>query len=218
MNITGVIFDLDGLLIDSETIALQTYQQVCDLNQIDPSTALFHQLLGRNSKDGKQILEQNLPKHINSNTFHQQWRNAYIRRIQQPINLKPGAKAILEWLHQSSIAFAIASSSSSEHGPIKLKNAGIDTYFKHCVFGDQVENGKPSPDIFIQAANLINQPVEQCLVLEDSDHGVLAGTRAGMQVIQIPDIKSPSEETLALKHQILNSLDEVLNWLQTIKK
>ncbi|MEG0378318.1 MAG: HAD family hydrolase, partial [Eubacterium sp.] len=86
--------------------------------------------------------------------------------------------------------------------------AGLGHYFKYIVSGDEVKNGKPAPDIFLKAAELMGVAPECCMVFEDSENGIQAASRAGMKPVMIPDKVQPSPETKALLYAELKSLDE----------
>ena len=95
-----------------------------------------------------------------------------------------------------------------------LKMAGVEEYFDCKVFGNMVERGKPNPDIYLRAAELLGTPPEECLVLEDSPCGICAGWRAGCRVIMVPDLVEPSREDLERADACVPSLNEVISYLE----
>jgi beta-phosphoglucomutase-like phosphatase (HAD superfamily) len=112
---------------------------------------------------------------------------------------------------------AIATSTAHQTARDKLERAGLISYFELIVGGDQVAKGKPDPETYLKAAELLDVRPHQCLALEDSDNGVLAAHGAGMNVIQIPDLKEPSVEIKSLGHTVLSSFEEVEDFLSSTK-
>ena len=127
---------------------------------------------------------------------------------------KPGALDCLQWLREHGIPAAIATSSAREVADRYLKMNGLETYFSFVVSGNTMERGKPFPDIFLEAARLLNCPPEHCLVAEDSYNGVRAGRNAGMYTVMIPDLIPADEEMERLADVILPSLVELPAWIQ----
>ena len=108
------------------------------------------------------------------------------------------------------IPYAVATSTLQENARWRLQNIGVLDRLKGLVTGDMVMVGKPEPEIFLRAAELLGLPPEQCLVLEDSPHGILAAFRAGCLPVMIPDLKEPDAETEKLLYAHCGSLAEVI--------
>jgi beta-phosphoglucomutase-like phosphatase (HAD superfamily) len=104
---------------------------------------------------------------------------------------------------------AVATSTRTKRATEKLGDAGLLDYFKIVIGGDQVEQGKPDPEIYLKAASALSSAPSRCLALEDSANGVKAAVAAGMTVVQIPDLVPPSDELLQLGHIVLSSLADV---------
>jgi HAD superfamily hydrolase (TIGR01509 family) len=132
---------------------------------------------------------------------------------QHGLPIKPGAIELLDWLDAARLPRAIASSSTREMIARHLRESQLTQRFALVVGGDEVAQGKPAPDIFLEAAHRLAVAPAQCLVLEDSEAGVRAAHAAGMVTIMIPDLKSPSQEIRHLAHHIMPSLHDVLAWL-----
>lgn len=143
------------------------------------------------------------------------------RLLAKGIDLKRGAKELLTYLKEKNYNIAIASSSTEERALNILKQHNIKEYFDKLVFGYEVEKGKPSPDIFLKACEKLGEIPQNCLVLEDSEMGILSAYSANIPVICIPDMKIPKKEFLDKTVSVLNSLDEVIlflsNMIKTIK-
>lgn len=132
----------------------------------------------------------------------------------QDVELKPGARELLLYLKQNHYKIAIASSSTEKRAINILKQHNIIDSFDEFVFGNDVEKGKPNPEIILKACDKISEKPEECLVLEDSGAGIQAAFSANIPVICIPDMKVPNQHYLNMTKAILNSLDEVISYLE----
>ena len=127
------------------------------------------------------------------------------------IALKPGLVELLEYLALHEIPAAVATSSDREYAGFSLKAAGLDERrFALVVTGDEVENGKPAPDIYLEALRRLGVKPARSLALEDSDAGILAAARAGMISVLVPDLKPPSPAAREAAFRVLTSLHEVV--------
>jgi len=152
MKIVAIIFDMDGLLIDSERIALATYQRICDQHELGDQFSLYLQLLGTNDATTLKILRSTLPAPISAEAFMDTWMHLYVEQTQAPVPLMNGVLELLDHLELGNIPKSVATSTRSEHARSKLTNCGILHRFTHVTGGDQVDNGKPAPDIYLKAA------------------------------------------------------------------
>ncbi len=214
---SAVIFDLDGLIIDTETIARAAWKRAAadfgflledDVYQtlIGLTTPDIEMVLGRVFGDGFPV------KQAISRAY--QYFNEHIDR--HGIVVKPGIAELLVFLDGVTFPRALATSSSKELTARKLIASKLVGKFATIICGDEVKNGKPAPDIFLAAAELLKVSPKQCLVLEDSDNGVRAANSAGMTTIMIPDLKQPSKNVARLAHRIFPSLHEATPFLQAV--
>ena len=135
------------------------------------------------------------------------------RFIAQGVDLKYGAKELLSYLKDNNFKIAIASSSTRDRALTILKQHNIVEYFDDFVFGNEVEKGKPNPDIFLKACDKLSEKPEKCLVLEDSEAGIQSAYSANIPVICIPDMKVPNDSYLNMTKEVLSSLEEVISYL-----
>jgi HAD superfamily hydrolase (TIGR01509 family) len=206
----AVIFDMDGLLIDSEKIAFEAFAEVCARFALGDQSALFYKCIGTNRAAGEQLIKDGLEDKVDYIEFIAAWDALYISRTTNTkIPLKAGAQELLEHITSLEVPIGVATSSSTRRATQKLQDGGIFHYFKTIVGGEQVVKSKPNPDIFLRAAAVLGARAEKCLALEDSENGVTAAVSAGMVTIQIPDLVEPSNELKALGHIILPSLAHV---------
>jgi HAD superfamily hydrolase (TIGR01509 family) len=212
---TAVIFDMDGLLLDTERIALEYFVKACRAFDFEPDIDVYVRCIGTNSAATRVILTEGYGPEFPYEAVQEVWTQNYQKAVREnPIPMKPGAEDLLNHFKQNDIRLAVATSTKYETAVHKLKNAGVLHFFEKIIGGDQVENSKPHPEIYLQVSTFLGANPADCLALEDSDNGVLSAYRAGMQVVQIPDLREPSDEVRNLGHPILPSLDEVLHFLK----
>ena len=210
MNVVAVIFDMDGLLIDSERIALRMFERTCEHFKMGNQFDLFLKILGTNSATADIILDDFLPSSVNKNDFKAHFEDGYSQETHNPVPLLKGVENLLDYLDANNIPKAVATSTSTDRALNKLEKSGIRHRFATVTGGDQITNGKPAPDIYLKAAATINADPLRCLALEDSPNGVKAALSANMHVVQIPQIVEPDAETRALGHLVLQDLDAVV--------
>jgi HAD superfamily hydrolase (TIGR01509 family) len=184
----ALLFDLDGTLIDTESIALETGLAAFAAQGHPVDTAFMHRLVGRDEPTAAEIIRAALPK-VNLEAVNRSWRDAFATAVDRGLPLKPGATELLSLVRQP---LAIVTSTGRTGAHRKLGIAGIAASFTHVVTLDDVTAPKPAPDPYLLAASLFGFAPERCLVFEDSEAGAEAAHRAGCVVVQVPDIV-PSE-------------------------
>lgn len=217
MKYKAAIFDMDGLLLDTERIFLDAFRKTCKELGFGFDMSLFVKLIGTNSVKTKEIMINGFGKGFDYDRFREKWLiNVTDYLSHNSIPLKEGAVNILEKINDLQIPMAVATSTAYNDAKKSLESTGIMRYFNFIVAGDQVTKGKPDPEIYLKTAEKLDVRPEECVVFEDSENGVKSARAAGMDVIQIPDLVEPSEELKALGHRIFNSLDDVCNSFATI--
>ena len=213
-NFHAVIFDMDGLLLDTERIALGCFLETCAYFGIEDHIELFVRCIGTNQALGEQILKEGLRGKVDYLEFGRIWDKNYTEKTsKEPVPLKAGAMELLEYLELRQVPTAVATSTNSEKAKQKLLQTGILNHFNAVIGGDQVERGKPNPDIYLEASRAIGIKPDKCLALEDSENGVRSAMNAGMAVIQVPDLVQPSPALLEYGHIVLSSLNAVVDYL-----
>lgn len=210
--VKAVLFDMDGLVLDTEKLYSRFWQEACR-NLGYPMTreqALTMRAL--NSKAG----EENLRRFFGPAVVYQQVRSLRIRLMdayiaENGVDLKPGIRELLEDLKKKQIPTALASSSPVERIEAYLKPLQLFDRFDCICSGYEVPHGKPEPDIFLHAAECLHQNPENCMVLEDSPAGILAASRAGCMPVMIPDLDQPDEATKSLLYAKADSLLDIIN-------
>ena len=207
----GVIFDMDGLMLDTEPIYWESMQQAAsELGCIfdDEMRAAF---IGRSIPAWRAALMQTFGADYPQ--FRNRRRQLWEQRIQDVgVARKAGLDELLHQLEEDGLLKAIATSSSRPDAMLCL--GGLADRFDAIVTGDEVKRGKPAPDIFLLAAQRLALSPEQCLVLEDSEAGARAALAANMTVILVPDLTHPSGELSAQVHRVCFSLHDVKQWVR----
>ena len=202
----AIIFDMDGLMIDTERMALKAWQLAGADFGFPISDDIFITMVGRNRRDSDCILVEIFGSDFPIDAVRKRRRTYVDGWIDEgKLALKSGLLELLCFLDEISIPKAVATSTEYERAIHKLSLTNLLDHFPIVIAGDQIEKGKPAPDIFLAAAARLDILPERCLVLEDSDAGIQAAYNAGMTPVMIPDMKPPSEKSLAFAHKILGS-------------
>ena len=206
----AVVFDMDGLMLDTERLAPQAWSDARDALGVDFDMSLIDAMIGRNFQDCRALIVARHGEAFPTDALMRAWHVAYDAIVERDgIAIKHGLFGLLDWLEQERIPKAVATSTRRARALPKLATAGIASRFAALVGGDEIARGKPAPDIFLLAAQRLGMPPSACLVLEDSEPGVRAALAAGMKPIMVPDQHAPSEELLALSPLVLPSLEHV---------
>ncbi|ALR18824.1 MULTISPECIES: HAD family hydrolase [Vibrio] len=213
MNYHAAIFDMDGLLLDTERVCMRVFQEACEVQQLPFYTEVYLSIIGRNAAGIEAIFRKAYGNDLDR--LHQEWRTRYNAVVKhQAIPVKEGVVELLEWLKEQSLPIAVATSTAKDVAKIKLELAGLSKYIDNLTTGCEVSNGKPDPEIYLLAANRLNVEPTKCLAFEDSNNGVRAAVAANMSTYQIPDLVEPCDEVRQFGHSIVPSLHDVLKELK----
>ena len=208
-NLDAVVFDMDGLLLDTEPISRKTFVAACRVCNYEPDLKIYHRCIGTNAKRTREILSEGYGPDFPYDEIQKVWLRGYEEATLQAIPIKPGAVSLLVYLEQRQLKKALATSTRKENAIKKLSNAQIVHYFDFILGGDQITRGKPDPEMYLTACRELGADPQRCLALEDSENGVRSALSAGLMVIQVPDLLQPTEEMKAWGHVIAASLAEV---------
>lgn len=208
MSLKLVIFDVDGLLLDTERIWKRAWQEATDSLhlQLDPDG--FDLLVGKTGQEYENGLSIMLDSCCSVTQFMEEMRRIGMEKLKMELNLKPGAEDILNYLEQNGISRAIATVTCRKLTEERLKRMNIWSRFSHICCGDEIQRRKPFPDIYLRVLEMTGCPPENALVLEDSPVGVEAAWRAGIPCIMVPDITAPGLNEQKRADAIVCSLSE----------
>lgn len=201
----GAIFDMDGLLFDTEKIFDDIWYQLSDQYHCELDRSFFDSNRGTTGTIMEKTIRQYFPMHIVSDLIEDLFRRARME-LTEHVPMKKGVVEILKYFTTNDIKISIASSSPKDMIINNLKISGIHSYIGEIVSGDDVKQGKPSPEIFLLAAKRMGVDARDCYVFEDGIHGVHAGVNAGCTTIMIPDMLKPTQEILNMPVHIYKDL------------
>lgn len=214
-TLRAVLFDMDGLLLDSERVAYTIGRETSEHLGLPWSHEVAMAMVGLNSKDGYQAVCEafgaDFPVAAHMAEFGQRYEAAIDAGR---FDLKPGVHELLDLLDERGLRRAVATSTRRARAIAKLNGVGVWPRLQGLVGGDEVARGKPAPDIYLAAARLLQIPIADCLVLEDSNTGVRGGLASGARVIMVPDLLAPAEDVRASGVTVMDSLLRVAEALQ----
>lgn len=186
-NYDGIIFDLDGTLIDSMWLWKEIDIEYLTSKGIDIPADLQKEIEGKSFKETAIYFKKrfNFPESVEE--IMELWNTKCFEMYTTKVTLKPGAKNLLEYIKNNNIKMAIATSNSSNLANAVLKAMGIDKYFDAIVTGCDVKCGKPDPEVYLKAAQKLGVEPSKCFVFEDIPNGILAGKNAGMTTCAVED-------------------------------
>ena len=199
MSAHAVIFDMDGLLLDSERAILDCWRATAAAQSLVLDDSLWLSMVGLHEAGCAALLEKRLGAEATTR-LTQSCHEEYDRRVEGGLPLKAGARALLQELFDLGVPMAVATSTRGERARLKLARSGLDGYFRHVVTSSDVVHAKPAPDLYLLAAQRLGIPPGQCMALEDSEFGVCAASAAGIKVIQVPDLLPATDLTRQLAH------------------
>lgn len=208
--IKAAIFDMDGLLIDSERIIMQGCIEAAAQIGITYTQAEYVELVGRVWSDSTRIMTQQLGGEHNMQQVIN-GLNTFLDTRNHVFPLKAGALELLQFYRAQGVVCGVASSSPMTHITHRLTHTGVLDYFSHLTSGQEVKRGKPNPDIYLLALQKLGLTADECIAFEDSELGAQAAIAAGLRVVVVPDLKSPSDFVCARAYHVAESLQ---HWLQ----
>ncbi|WHY00550.1 HAD family phosphatase [Neobacillus sp. DY30] len=214
MGTNLVIFDMDGLLFDTERPSFQALQEVVVKRGYPFTLDHYKQLIGIPDRESDVVLLKmygdDFPFDVISEEYHERFKRIL---VDEGISVKPGVVELLTALEERGIKKCIASSSTRETIAGYLKRTGLEGRFDFYISGNDIKKGKPHPDIFVVACKLAGEPAESALVLEDSLNGLKAACAAGIRCVMVPDLIDPTEEMREKAYKIVSDLGEVVGLL-----
>ena len=205
----AVIFDMDGTILDTESVFRTIVFEVCTELGFEMTDAVHMAMVGGSHEHTNRLLIESYGVTFPYALFDERCRVIMRERSHAGVPVKRGAREFIGELRERGIPTAVATSSRNPHAAHHLGAAGLLDLFETVVTRDDVVNPKPHPEPYLTAARRLGVDPVHCLALEDSHSGVRAAHAAGMQTVMVPDLVHPDDDIRALGIAVMESLDHV---------
>ncbi|MEA2016608.1 MAG: HAD family phosphatase [Actinomycetota bacterium] len=214
-EIKMVIFDMDGLIFDTERLAARTWKEAGKKFSYDIDYDVFKKTIGLNMLESGRVYRKYYGKEFPYEEIrNEKTKLAEGHMLSKGIPLKDSVHELLGYLKSKGLKIALATLTRRSRTEMLLGLSGTKKYFDLITCGDEIKYGKPDPEIFLSSAVRMNLKPDNCMVLEDSEYGIIAASKAGMLPVMIPDLVKPGKEVNAMIFKKFNSLKEVKSYLE----
>lgn len=215
MKAKAVVFDMDGVIFDSEKLVLDCWEKIGEKYQIPGIRDVFAECIGTNKTRTKEIVFEHYGDSFDYDSFRQEASALFHEyEAEHGLPLKKGVREILEYLKEKGIAIGLASSTRLAVVEAELKDAGLYEYFKVVMGGDQLKRSKPEPDIYLMTCEKMGITPCSAYAIEDSYNGIRAAFGAGMLPLMVPDMLPPTEEMREKSVAIFDDLLQVIQYFE----
>jgi HAD superfamily hydrolase (TIGR01509 family) len=213
--IKAVIFDMDGVVVDTEPIHYKRLEEFLNYNGIHPEPEDLENIAGSSSTDTWAAIQRIWGKPLDKKEYDQAYHDYFKNKpFKYSEILDSDLKTLLDWLTEEDYKIALASSSSMDTIQDVLEECNLKQYFVSILSGDMFEQSKPNPEIYFKSATQLEVKPEECLVIEDSTYGITAAKDAGMYVLAKRDDRFNFKQDLANK--IIDRLTDAITELQEL--
>jgi HAD superfamily hydrolase (TIGR01509 family) len=212
--VEAVLFDMDGLLLDTEVIYIEAMQQAARSLDREMALDFCHSMVGVPERECSLMIEAYYGEGFSIDEFRGQFYRLLRGLLEAGIPLKPGVVELLDFLADRGLPLAVATSSARSTAERHLSHVGLLDRFTALATRDDVERPKPHPDIYLEAARRLGVPPERCIAFEDSNLGLEAAHAAGTMAFMVPDLLQPLPETRARCVDVLPDLHAALKLLR----
>ncbi len=209
----AILFDMDGLLIDSERVALASLDIAADRLSLEFPHHVAQKLIGLGRDGGSLVIREHLGESFPLAEFWRHWSEDYLARVSEGVPAKAHVKSLLALLNAQGVSTAVATSTETPWALKKLKGAHIAHHFDHIVGRDLVPLGKPAPDLYLEAARRLKVSPCDCWAFEDSLPGLRAALASGARTHWVPDVAMIEQAHLPHGVETVDSLAQVALWV-----
>lgn len=214
-NFEAVVFDMDGVIFDSERLVLLCWDEVAKKYGIGDMTSVCLKCTGLTVQASRAVMQEHFGADFPYDRYKKEMSDLFHQRYDGGrLPLKPGVRELLSFLKENGKKVALASSTRSQVVRAELGDAKLLPYFDAVIGGDMVERSKPAPDIFLKACESLQVEPGCAYGIEDSHNGIRSAFRAGLRPVMVPDLVPVTEEMQELAEMILPSLLEVREYLK----
>jgi len=212
----AVVFDMDGVLFDSEQLYLNIWRKIAKQYHIPHIDEILYQCLGKTAANEREMFLSTYGDDFPYDDYVSIVKEdffAYVSTYNMP--LKPGCVELIKYLKQNHYLIGLATSTKKDAVFMELKGVGLFDYFDVIVTGDMLTRSKPAPDIYLRACSLLKVDPADTWAVEDSENGIRAAYAANMKVLMVPDLMAPQERFQQMITYIGDSLFDVITYLDS---
>lgn len=214
MELKTVVFDMDGVLFDTERLCMDSWIAIAEDWDIDDIEGVFRQCIGLNGNDTKALVLNHYGQDFPFDDYCKKASEWFRKDVEENgLPIKKGVREILFYLKENEYQIGLASSTKYDSVISHLEHAGIRDYFSVVVTGDMVKHSKPQPDIYLMACKKLGVEPGEAYAIEDSPNGIRAAHAAGMNPIMVPDMIAPDDEMKNLSFMICEDLLAVREYI-----
>lgn len=212
--IEAALFDMDGLLLDTEALYIQAMQAAALRLEREMPLTFCHSMVGIPGRECNLMIEEFYGEGFSIEEFRGHFSARIRELLDEHIPVKPGAIELLDFLEARGVPRAVATSAGRQTAEHHLGRAGLLDRFQALATRDDVTHAKPAPDVYLEAARRLGVAPERCVAFEDSNVGLTAAHAAGTMAFFVPDIVAPLPEVRAKAVRVLGDLHEALKLLK----
>lgn len=214
--IRGAVFDMDGLMFDTENLTYKLQRGILSGYGVDYTLPQYKQTIGKRTADLEGFFKNLCGADFSYGVFRGQCREAFVEYTDKHgVPIKPGLFELLDFFKGNGVKIALSTSTTRGSAERLLRISNTLPYFDELVCADDVSRGKPHPEPFLKAAEKLALPAKDCLALEDSLNGICSAYAAGLVPVMVPDLIPPSEEIRGMCFKICDNLSEVVEILNS---
>ncbi len=218
MTAEAIVFDMDGVIFDSERGCLNVWQELADENHLSDMENVFRQCIGTTVVKTRQILKDNYGEDFDVEYFQHEASVRFHQRFDHGmLPVLKGAREILSFLKDRGFKVGLASSTREATVRMQLSEAGLIDYFDNITCGDMLKVSKPAPDIYLLACKNLGVNPTESFAIEDSINGIRSAFNAGMKPIMVPDLIMPTDEMKEKAYAIFDDLLEAKAFFEKVE-